>query len=72
MPENQPDYWFSFDLCTEQVWNGFHLLAHQQDVLTLPHDELQKDQFTEAMKAWNLHIQQAGQEEYRHACKKCV
>jgi hypothetical protein len=77
-PENQPDHWFSFDLQTEQVWDGFCLLAlledhaHRQAVLTLPHDGLQKDRFTEAMKARNLHFQQAGQEEYGHACKKCV
>lgn len=77
-PENQPDGWFSFDLRTEQVWDGFCLLtlledhALRQSILTLPHDGPQKDRFTEAMKARNLRIQQAGQDEYAHACKKCV
>ena len=77
-PENQPDGWFSFDLRTEQVWDGFCLLTLLEDhalrhaVLTLPHDGQQKDRFTDAMAARNLRIQQAGQEEYGHVCKKCV
>jgi hypothetical protein len=77
-PENQPDGWFSFDLRTEQVWDGFCLLALLEDyalrhaVLTLPHDGHQKGRFTDAMAARNLRIQQAGQEEYAHVCKKCV
>jgi hypothetical protein len=77
-PENHPDDWISLDLRTEQVWDGFCLLtlledhAHRQDVLTLPHDGEQKNRFTEVMKARNLRMQQAGQEEYAHVCKKCV
>lgn len=78
-PENQPDSWqFDFDLRTEQVWDGFCLLSlledhvHHHSVLTVPNDGLQKDRFTAAMKARNLHMQQAGQDEYAHACKKCV
>jgi hypothetical protein len=30
-PENQPDGWFSFDLRTEQVWDGFCLLTLLED-----------------------------------------
>jgi hypothetical protein len=77
-PDSQPNGWFSMDLRTEQVWDGFCLLSLLEDhalrhaVLTLPHDGQQKDRFTEAMRAHNLRIQQAGQEEYAHACKKCV
>jgi hypothetical protein len=78
-PENQPDSWqFGFDLRTEQVWDGFCLLslledhAQHQSVLTVPNDGPQKDRFTTAMKARNLRIQQAGQNEYAHACNKCV
>jgi hypothetical protein len=76
-PENQPDSWFSFDLWPEQVWDGFCLLllleghACQHTVLTVPHDGEQKYRFTEAMKARNICIEQAGQEEYTHVCKKC-
>jgi hypothetical protein len=77
-PDNKPEKWFSFDLRTEQVWDGFCLLslledhAKRQSILFLPHSGFQKDRFTEAMMARNHHIQQAGQEEYAHACKKCV
>jgi hypothetical protein len=77
-PDNQPDGWFSFDLRTEQIWDGFCLLTLLEDhasrhaALTLPHDGQQKDRFVKAMTARNLRIQQAGQEEYAHACKKCV
>jgi hypothetical protein len=77
-PDSQPDGWFSMDLRTEQVWDGFCLLSLLEDyalrnaALTLPHDGQQKDRFTETMRACNLRIQQAGQEEYAHACKKCV
>ena len=76
-PENQPDNWFSFDLRPEQVWDSFCLLslledhARQHTVLTLPHDGEQKYRFTKAMKARNIRIEQAGQEEYGHVCKKC-
>jgi hypothetical protein len=76
-PENQPDGWFSFDLRPEQVWDGFCLLslledhARQHTLLTLPHDREQKYRFTEAMKVRNTRIEQAGQEEYAHICKKC-
>src|SRR5882724_89454 len=76
-PENQPDDWFGFDLRPEQVWDGFCLLslledhAHRHTVLTVPHDGDQKDRFMEAMRARNVRIEQAGQEEFAHVCKKC-
>jgi hypothetical protein len=78
-PENQPDVWqFGFELRPEQVWDGFCQLSLLEDhaqhhtTLTVPDDGTQKDRFTDAMKARNLHMQQAGQEEYAHACNKCV
>jgi hypothetical protein len=78
-PENQPGVWqFGFELRPEQVWDGFCLLSLLEDhaqhhtVLAVPDDGTQKDRFTEAMKARNLRMQQAGQEEYAHACNKCV
>ena len=78
-PENQPDVWqFDFELHPEQVWDGFCLLSLLEDhtqhhtVLTVPDDGAQKDRFTDAMKARNLRMQQADQEEYAHACNKCV
>lgn len=77
-PNQQPEKWFSFDLRTEHVWDGFCLLSLLEDhvkhdsILTMLHSGLQKDQFKEAMKVRNLRVQQAGQEEYAHACKKCV
>jgi hypothetical protein len=78
-PENQPDVWqFGFELRTEQVWDGFCLLslledhAQRRTVLIVPDDGAQKDRFTDAMKSRNLRMQQAGQEEYAHACSKCV
>jgi hypothetical protein len=46
-------------------------LARQHMVLTLPHDGEQKYRFIEAMKARNTRIEQAGQEEYAHVCKRC-
>jgi hypothetical protein len=73
-----PEKWFSADLRPEQVWDGFCLLSlledhdKQKSALIIPHSGLQKDRFTDAMKARNVRIQQAGQEEYAHACKKCV
>jgi hypothetical protein len=77
-PENQPENWFSSELRTEHVWDGFCLLSLLEDhsrrgsILTVPHSGLQKDRFKAAMEARNVLIQQAGQEEYGHACKKCV
>ncbi|KIM75798.1 hypothetical protein PILCRDRAFT_798649 [Piloderma croceum F 1598] len=78
-PENQPDAWqFGFELRPEQVWDGFCLLSLLEDharhhtTLAVPDDGAQKDRFTEAMKARKLRMQQAGQEEYAHACNKCV
>jgi hypothetical protein len=76
-PENQPDDWFSFDLRPEQVLDGFCLLSLLEDhvyhhsVLNLPHDGDQKNRFTEAMNARNIRIQQLGQEEFAHICKRC-
>jgi hypothetical protein len=77
-PENQPENWFSSELRTEHVWDGFCLISLLEDhsrrgsILTVPHSGLQKDRFKAAMGARNVLIQQAGQEEYGHACKKCV
>jgi hypothetical protein len=56
-PENKPDEWFSSDLRTEHVWDGFCLLSLLEDhakhdtILSVPHGGLQKDRFKEAMKA---------------------
>jgi hypothetical protein len=47
--------------------------SFEQDIpLELPHTGLQKDRFTDAIKARNMRIQLYGQPEITHYCRKCT
>lgn len=75
----KPPRWkFSFELSSDHVWDGILILSlledykSREETLVVPHDGLQKDRFTEAMRSRNLRIQLYGQEEIRHYCNKCM
>lgn len=75
----KPTHWsFGFKLTSEHVWDGFLTLSLLEDhqarleTLVVPHDGLQKDRFTVAVRARNARIQLYGQEETRHYCNKCI
>jgi hypothetical protein len=73
------DGWqFGSTLTTENVWDGFVLLALLEDHserharLQLPHTGKQKDRFTEEMVKRNERIICEGQPEIAHYCDKCM
>ena len=72
------DLAFGFTITTEQVWDGFVILALLEDcqqrskTLEVPHTGAQKDRFTEQLHAWNLRFRVHGQPELRHYCNKCL
>jgi hypothetical protein len=65
-------------LTTEQVWDGFTLLALLEDAhshntqLVISHDGHQHDRFSTAMRACTEYIIIFGHEELPHACDGCV
>ncbi|KAI0358771.1 hypothetical protein OH77DRAFT_1449458 [Trametes cingulata] len=67
-----------YHLRTEQVWDGFVVLALLKDardrhyVLEVPHCGDQKDRFKMAMEARNDHMNRCGQPEFMHYCEKCT
>ncbi|KAF8799392.1 hypothetical protein BYT27DRAFT_7227884 [Phlegmacium glaucopus] len=69
---------FGFSVTTEQVWDGFVILALLEDcqqrfkVLKVPHTGAQKDRFTVALQRRNLCFCLHGQPESRHYCYKCL
>jgi KDZ transposase family protein len=69
---------FGFGITTEQVWDGFVILALLEDclqrskVLKVPHTGLQKDRFTAALQRRNLRFRVHGQPESQHYCTKCL
>ena len=69
---------FGSTLTTENIWDGFVLLALLKDhsewhaQLQLPHTGKQKDQFTEEMAKCNEHIIHEGQPEIAHYWNKCM
>ncbi|KAF8229572.1 hypothetical protein L208DRAFT_1286352 [Tricholoma matsutake] len=69
---------FGFAVTTEQVWDGFIILALLEDcqqwskVLEVPHTGAQKDRFTAALRWCNLRFHLHGQPESQHYCHKCL
>lgn len=76
--EPPPQWAFKYNLTTENVWDGFSIVALWEDCmsqsirLVVPHDNLQKDRFKEAMKQRNIRIRLYGQPELTHYCSKCT
>jgi hypothetical protein len=72
------DWAFGFMVTTEQVWDGFVLLALLEDcqgrskLLEVPHTGAQKDRFTAALRSRNLRFRTYGQPELRHYCNRCL
>ncbi|TCD66467.1 hypothetical protein EIP91_001347 [Steccherinum ochraceum] len=68
----------TFKLEHSDVWDGFALLSLLKDsqgqdtVLKVPHGGLQRDRFTEAMKARNTRIKICGYPELLHYCNRCT
>ena len=74
-----PSGWpIEFTLSTEHVWDSFTIASLLDDCtrlnsqLVVPDTGLQKDRFTEAMQARNLHFRLYGQPELSHRCDKCT
>lgn len=67
-----------YSLRTEQVWDGYVLLALLRDFafhdgfLRLPHTGDQRDRFTTAMQDRNARMRRAGQPEWAHYCDRCT
>lgn len=72
------DWQFSTTLSTEQVWDGFTILALLEDArsrntqLVVSHNGHQQDRFFAAMRARTERIVVFGHEELPHACDSCV
>ncbi|KAF8220673.1 hypothetical protein L208DRAFT_1538367, partial [Tricholoma matsutake] len=72
-----PSGWpVGFTLTTKHMWDAFVIACLLDDSsrlssqLVVPNAGLQKDQFMEAMKAWNLHLHLYSQPELSHQCDK--
>ncbi|KAJ7227279.1 hypothetical protein GGX14DRAFT_629178 [Mycena pura] len=65
-------------LTTDHIWDAFIILTlldlHERNGtrLQVPHTGDQKDRFTAAMEERNLYVNQHGQDEAGHFCKKCM
>lgn len=78
-PDSHPENCaFSFNVRTEQVWDGVILFCLLEDAerqgfsLQLPHTGEQRDRLTSVVRTRNDRFERDGQPELTHYCEKCV